>query len=449
MAVTRRQFLGSSLTATGLSLTGASLARAAGEQHAPEVRQPASAAHPQDWGWVRSQFRLDPNYAHLSNFYIVSHPQPVRDAIDRYRRSLDENPFLFLEQHMFEKEEDQLWKKVTAAAAGYTGAKPEEIALTGSATMGLALVYNGLRLKPGQEILTTTHDHYSHHESIRLAAAKSGTTVRQTSLYDTGAKASADEMVSRLHDAIRPATRVVGVTWTHSNTGVRTPVRRFAEALAAINRNRDEADRALLVVDGTHAFGAVDETVASLGCDFFASGTHKWILAPRGTGILYAPAARWALVQPTIPTFMDLDVYNAWQDGRVPGPTTAAAVSPGGFFAYEHQWAAVEAFRFHDTLGRPRIAARIAELNTRLKEGLAKIPKVTLHTPKDPAISAGINCFEVAGITPQQVVAKLLDRRIVASTSPYKVTYPRLSAGIMNTPEEIDRALAAVRALAA
>jgi selenocysteine lyase/cysteine desulfurase len=315
--------------------------------------------------------------------------------------------------------------------------------------MGLALVYNGLRLKPGQEILTTTHDHYSHHESIRLAAAKSGTTVRQTSLYDTGAKATADEMVSRLHDAIRPATRVVGVTWTHSNTGVRTPVRRFAEALAAINRSRDEADHALLVVDGTHAFGAVDESVASLGCDFFASGTHKWILAPRGTGILYAPAARWALVQPTIPTFMDLDVYTAWQDGHAPGPTTAAAVSPGGFFAYEHQWAAVEAFRFHETVGRPRIAARIAELNTRIKEGLAKIPKVTLHTPMDPAISAGINCFEVAGFTPQQVVTKLLDRRIVASTSPYKVTYPRLSAGIMNTPEEIDRALAAVRALAA
>src|SRR6185369_10043921 len=141
------------------------------------------------------------------NFYIVSHPKPVRDAIDRYRQALDENPFNFLEQHMFEKEEDMLWKKVMAAAAAYTGGSPEEIALTSSATMGLALVYNGLRLKPGQEILTTTHDHYSHHESIRLAAAKSGTTVRQTSLYDTGAKATADEIVARLKAGVRPATR--------------------------------------------------------------------------------------------------------------------------------------------------------------------------------------------------------------------------------------------------
>jgi selenocysteine lyase/cysteine desulfurase len=465
MAVSRRQFVfGSSLTATGLGLAGAALTRAAvaqgaaapatagagaSEQRTPEVSQPAAAANPQDWGWVRSQFRLDPNYAHLSNFYIVSHPKPVRDAIDRYRQALDENPFNFLEQHMFEKEEDMLWKKVMAAAAAYTGGSPEEIALTSSATMGLALVYNGLRLKPGQEILTTTHDHYSHHESIRLAAAKAATPVRQISLYDTGAKASADEIVARLKAGVRPATRVVGVTWTHSNTGVRIPVRRIADALAAINKTRDEADRALLVVDGTHAFGAVEEQVASTGADFFASGTHKWILAPRGTGIVWAPAARWALVQPTIPTFMDLDVYTAWQEGKLPGPTTAAAMSPGGFFAYEHQWAAVEAFRFHEAIGRPRIAARVAELNSRIKEGLAKIPKVTLHTPEDPALSAGINCFEVAGLAPGAVVAKLLDRRIIASTSPYKVTYPRLSAGIMNTPEEIDRALAAVRALAA
>ena len=454
MDVTRRQFvLGTSLTATGVGIAGRTLASPAAG--APAAAKPAPLPNgvagfkPDDWGSVRAQFRLDPGYAHLSNFYIVSHPKPVRDAIERHRQAFDENPFLYLEQHMFERDEEMLWRKVTAAAADYTGGKPEEIALTSSATMGLALIYNGLRLKPGQEILTTLHDHYSHHESIRLAAAKWGTPVRRTSLYDTGAKANADEIVSRLKAAVTPKTRVVGVTWTHSNTGVRLPIRRIADAIAEINHGRDEADRALLVVDGTHAFGAVEEIVASLGCDFMASGTHKWILAPRGTGIVWAPAARWALLEPTIPTFMDLDVYLAWQDGRVPGPTTAAAVAPGGFFAYEHQWAAVEAFRFHREIGRARIGARIAALNTRIKDGLAKIPKVTLHTPKDPALSAGINCFEVAGLTPQEVVRKLLDRRIVASTSPYKVTYARLSAGIMNTPDEVDRALTAVRAIAA
>jgi isopenicillin-N epimerase len=451
MSATRRKFLqGSGLAAAALGLGGASLG-AAGAVAAEPAGRPAAAPdfRPDDWASVRAQFRLSPEYAHLSNFYIVSHPKPVRDAIDKYRHALDDNPAIFLETHMFERPEDMLCPKVMAAAAEYIGGRPEDVALTSSTTNGLALLYNGLRLKPGQEILTTTHDHYVHHESIRLAAGKWGTPVRRTTLYDTGATASVDQIVSRLRAAVQPNTRLIGITWVHSSTGVRLPVRRIADAVAEINQGRDAADRALIVLDGVHGFGSVEDRVADLGCDFFAAGTHKWIFAPRGTGLIWARPENWALVQPTIPTFISLDLYNAWQEQRPPdGPAKAAWVSPGGFLAYEHQWAAVEAFRFHAQIGRKRIADRIAALNTRIKEGLAAMQHVTLHTPMDPALSAGINCFEVQGHAPKEVVERLLDRRIVASTSPYKVTYPRLSAGIMNTPEEVDSALKAVRALA-
>jgi selenocysteine lyase/cysteine desulfurase len=445
MSATRREFLqGSGLAATALGLGGTSWAAVA-----EPTKAPAAAFRPDDWGSVRAQFRLSPEYVHLSNFYIVSHPKPVRDAIDNYRRALDENPALYLETHMFERPEDMLCPRVTAAAAEYIGGRPEDVALTSNTTTGLALLYNGLRLKPGQEILTTAHDHYSHHESIRLAADKWGAGVRKVALYDTGATTSVDQIVSRLRAAVKPSTRLIGITWTHSSTGVRLPVRQIADAVAEINRGRDAADRALLVVDGVHGFGAVDEAVADLGCDFLSAGTHKWIFAPRGTGILWAKPENWALVQPTIPTFTSTEPYMAWQDQHPPeGPTKAAWVSPGGFFAYEHQWAAAEAFRFHAQIGRKRIADRIAALNSRIKEGLTAMKHVTLHTPKDPALSAGINCFEVQGTQPQEVVKRLLDRRIIASTSPYKVSYPRLSAGIMNTPEEVDSALKAVRALA-
>ena len=445
MSVTRRGFLlRSGATATALGFAGGAWAgtAAAGNRAAP-------AFQANDWASVRAQFRLAPDYAHLSNFYIVSHPAAVREAIETYRRALDEDPFGYLERHMFEREEDMLWRKVCAAAAEYIGGRPEEIALTGSTTNGLALLYNGLRLKQGQEILTSGHDHFSHHESIRLAADKWGTAVRRVSLYDSGAAASADEIVSRLRAAVTPKVRVIGLTWVHSSTGVRLPIRRIADAIAEINRGRDEGDRALLILDGVHGFGAVDENVARLGCDFFVAGTHKWIFAPRGTGLIWAKAGTWGLVQPTIPSFMSLRSYLAWQDGHPPeGPTQAADVSPGGFQAFEHQWATVEAFRFHATIGRARIAGRIAELNAQIKEGLAGMQHVSLDTPRDGALSAGINCFQVAGLSPQEVVRRLLDRRVIASTSPYKATCPRLSAGIMNTTEDVERALKAVRALA-
>jgi len=185
-----------------------------------------------------------------------------------------------------------------------------------------------------------------------------------------------------------------------------------------------------------------------LGADFFCAGTHKWMFAPRGTGVLWGRADRWPLLRPTIPSFADLALYEAWLKGETPGPTTAAMVSPGGFQAYEHQWAMGAAFEMHAKMGRARVASRIRALNDRLKQGLADMRQVRLHTPMEAEVSAGINAFEVAGMKPEQVVAKLLEKNIIASTSPYRVSYARLSAGLMNDEREVDAALSAVRGLA-
>ncbi len=83
------------------------------------------------------------------------------------------------------------------AAAFHLGARPEEIVLTRSTTEGLALVYHGLRLEPGEEVLTTEHDHYATHGSLRLAAERAGASVRRIPLYERPESATADEMVSR------------------------------------------------------------------------------------------------------------------------------------------------------------------------------------------------------------------------------------------------------------
>lgn len=171
-------------------------------------------------------------------------------------------------------------------------------------------------------------------------------------------------------------------------------------------------------------------------------------MAPRGTGIIWARPETWALISPLMPSFTDFGMYEAWMDNRAPGKTTASMVTPGGFKAYEHQWAMVEAFQFHAQLGRGRVAARTRDLNTRCKDGLAQMRHVTLHTPRDPALSAGIIAFEVRGMDEKTVVAKLLEKRVIASTSPYKVSYPRLAPSIVNDEGEVDAALAAVAALA-
>ena len=86
-------------------------------------------------------------------------------------------------------------------------------------------------------------------------------------------------------------------------------------------------------------------------------------------------------------------------------------------------------------------------MNGAFRDGAARIPGVTLHTPRDPALSAGISCFEVRGLAPGQVVARLAEKKLRTTTSPYKVSYARVSAGIMNKPEEIDVVLREIKAL--
>jgi len=184
-----------------------------------------------------------------------------------------------------------------------------------------------------------------------------------------------------------------------------------------------------------------------LGCDFFIAGCHKWMFGPRGTGLVYGKPTAWPAATATIPTFDDA-AYEMWMNIRPQAPIPIGAqMSPGGFHSFEHRWALDRAFQFHQTIGKPRVKARIHELNRQLKEGLAMLPNVkVIYTPMEDELSAGIVCFDVKGMPAQQAVDALRKKGIIASVTPYKTQYARLSPGLLNNPSEVDVALAAVRA---
>jgi selenocysteine lyase/cysteine desulfurase len=439
MTIDRRKFLTRALAGGALTtVSGGRLALAA-----PAAAKPA-APDLSTWAGVRAEFALSRDYIHMALMLLASHPRTVREAIDRHRRALDDNPVTYGMAN-FQKQDDA----VRAAAADYTGGKPDEIAITGNTTTGLALLYGDLPLKPKQEILATTHDHYVTYEALRQRAVHTGAAVRKIPLYAVPEKATVDEIVANLVKGIGPRTRAVACTWVHSSTGVKLPIRRMADAIADVNKKRGEADRVLLCVDGVHGFGVEQESFADLGCDFFVAGCHKWIFGQRGTGIVWGKADAWKGHQGIIPAF-DWTAFKLWMQGKTPESVPAGPrVTPGGFQSFEHRWALAEAFRFHIAIGKPRVTARIHELATRCKQGLAAIGgKVRLKTPMAPELSAGITCFEIDGMQPKKVVESLLAKKIVASDSPYAISYARLTPGLLNTPEEVDRAVAEVKALA-
>jgi len=386
-----------------------------------------------DWAGVRAQFPLNPGRIHMAQMFLASHPKLVSDEINMHREKFDSDPIEYWEANFQTAE-----VKVREAAAKYMGVSQEEIALTDSTTMGLAMMYNGLKLKAGDEILTTTHDHYSTEKCLEFAAAKNGATVRRVSLYRSASATSTEEVTETIRKAIQPATRVVAITWVHSSTGVKLPVSEISKVIAAANATRNESQRIYLCVDGVHGFGVDDAMIPDLGCDFFVAGTHKWMFGPRGTGVLWARKDAANFLAPTIPAF-SWGSYGGWM-GLFPGQEInfTDLHSPGGFHSFEYRWALNKAFDFHMEIGKSRVWERTRDLSTLLKQQLSEIKGITLHTPLDPALSAGINCFEINGVAPDDWLKRLTAAGIVASTTPYKTVYCRVTPCIVNNEEEVN-----------
>ena len=427
----RRSFLvrgGASLAALSAlgSARGESRGAAVGERTTPEDVS--------TWEGIQAEFDLDPDLINMSMFFLASHPRCVRGAIDQHQRGLDANPLGY-----YHDVGGECVRGVREAAGAYLGVSPGDIALTDSTTMGLATMYNTIALGGGQEILTTTHDHPVTIRSLKYRANRTGARVRTVALYDDASQADAGAIVDRLRAEIAPNTRILACTWVHSCTGVKMPIRAMADAIATINRSRKEQDRIILCVDGVHGLGIEDVTLPELGCDFFAGGTHKWIFGPRGTGVLWGRPEVQHLVTPTIPPFVRGGVDDTTPWGEF--------MTPGGFHSFEYRWALGEAFAFHQRIGKARVEARIHALNRQLKEGLAAMDHVHLHTPVSDELSAGINCFEVSGMSPRQVVDRLAEDGIVASQSPYRPSYPRLAPSLLNNESQVEACIRAVGAL--
>ena len=417
----RRTFLKQAgVLAASLPLGSALLARAQAATQAPATNDP--------WTGFKQLFTQDPDYLHFSNFLVTSHPRPVREAIERYRQQIDRNPGLAMDWGL-----EETWKRegqVREWAGRYLNAKPAQIALTGSTSEGLAMIYGGIKLRPDQEILTTEHEHYATQNVLDFRVARQGTQVRRIRLFERASQVSSDEVLGNIKRAIRPTTRVLGMTWVQSGSGVKLPIGEIGKLVEELNRNRDDNDRILYVVDGVHGFGVENLDFPAMHCDFFIAGTHKWMFGPRGTGLVCARDAENKYVTPMVPTFSEDTNF-------------ATTMTPGGYHAFEHRWAADEAFKLHLQLGKAQVEARIHVLNSELKTQLLAHPQIELVTPRSTDLSAGFTFFRVKDQDSEAVVAHMLKNRVVIDAVDRDVgPVIRTSPGLLNSSDEIQQFMA-------
>ncbi|MDG9883606.1 aminotransferase class V-fold PLP-dependent enzyme [Pseudomonas sp. GD04058] len=419
----RRTFLKqAAILGAGLPLAS-SLAKAAEKPAGMPLLQ-----GPDKWRRLRELFPLDPDTAHFANFLITAHPRPVQEAIDHYRREIDRNPAALMDwesQYEWQREGE-----VRDWAARYLEVRPRQIALTGSTTEGLGMIYGGLQVGADQEILTTEHEHYSTHRTLAFRARRQGTQVRKLRLFRNPWEISKDQVLTTIDQAIRPQTRVLGMTWVHSGSGVKLPVGEIGEIVRRHNRDRDEHNRIIYVVDGVHGFGVDNQRFADFNCDYFISGVHKWMFGPRGTGLICAASEQMGPLVPTFATFSQDEDF-------------ATTMTPGGYHAFEHRWAMGKAFELHLQLGKAEVQARIHQLNDRLKARLLEHRQIQLVTPRSSEFSAGFTFFRIKDRDPDAIAAYLADNKVMSDAVNRDVgPVIRLAPGLLNDEQEIDRAMA-------
>jgi selenocysteine lyase/cysteine desulfurase len=326
---------------------------------------------------------------------------------------------------------------------------PDEVSLTSGTTEAMNYIANGLDLAPGDEILTTRHEHLGGIYPWLLQARRRGVVIRQIDLATP--PAGTGEILDQFERALTPRTRVLSFCHVQYTDGAILPVR----ALCELARGRG----ILSVVDGTQAVGMLDFRIGELGCDFYAASFHKWLTSPYGAGLLYVREAMRERLWPTV-----VLSYSGWndtdRDGR-PGVTdiSYAPNYPQALLKYGSNieyygalwWTVATCMDFQEAVGRGRIESRIRALATRLLEGLAATPGVRLYTSTDPALRAGLVSSRAGDVDTEQLSYHLRnDYNIVGRY----IRHPRMgfdvnrfAPHIFNSIAEVDAAVAAIREL--
>lgn len=423
MHIRRRRFLQGAAGLAGLLPLSSRAVDATASPDAPFVFE--------SWSRLRGEFAQDFRWRNFAGFLLASRPRIVEQSIRFHRDALNRNA----PEHL--SEVYRLEAEGRALAARYLGVDAKQVSMTGNTTMGLATLYAQIRIRPGQEVLTTEHEHYSCRTSIEYRARRDGFRVRTVRLYDEPREASVDGMLGRIRENVTPATRVLALTWVHSGSSIKLPAAAVSRLVAELNEGRGDDDRILFCLDGVHGFGVENTSFDELGCDFFVAGTHKWMFGPSGTGIMVSRDPELRDIAPTIPPF------NFRGD-----ESFGAMMTPGGFHTFEHRASVGKAFEFHLAIGKQRVQERIHALNDHLKQRLDAVDGVERVTPRGSRLSAGFTFFRVPGKDAEAVEAAMRANRVVVSAADRDAgPVVRMAPGLMNSEEEIDAAVAVLRGL--
>ncbi len=383
----RREFLTglSGIGAAAAMFRGDAIARAAGAGRDAAQTSPHELARDEDfWSQIQRSFDVDRSRINFNNGGVCPCPTHVLDQMIRDLKFCNEMPAL----HLWNLLEPRV-ESVRRDLARDFGCDPEELAITRNASEALEILILGIDLKRGDEVIVTDQNYPRMLTSWDQRARREGVVIKSVSFKVP--LHSPKDFIDQIRRAITPKTRVIEFPHIVNITGQILPVREVVELARPLGIE--------VFVDGAQSFAHFPFTRDELGCDYFGTSLHKWLLAPIGTGFLYVRKSKIKSIWPLMAA------------GATQGEDIRKYEEIGTHPAANHNAIDV-ALAFHRSIGAERKAARLRYLRNRwAKPLLAASPRVTVYAPiDDDAASCGITVVHIDGIDPGKLSTHLMDK---------------------------------------
>lgn len=424
----RRQFLSSVGKGVGLAaLSSATVASFLDDLHAATRRvshlTPEEAALDEDfWFSIQNSFTVTRGIINLNNGGVSPSPRIVTEAVVRYTWEQEDATAYTMWQILEPQSET-----IRTGLAEVFGCDREEIAITRNASESLEILLFGMDFKPGDEILSTTQDYPRMLTALRQREQREGLVLKLVKIPI--APKSLDEITSAYERGITKKTRLILISHMINLTGQITPVRAVCEMARARGIET--------VVDGAHSFAQFDFKQKDLNCDYFGTSLHKWLYAPKGSGMLYIRRDRiekiWPLFAAEKKQAADIRKFE-----EIGTHSAAPRLAIG------------EAILFHNGIGSLRKEARLRYLSRYWMNRLKEIPKISFNTSFSVDQSCAIANVAVEGINPADLGNHLMSAHKIFTTPIIHEEFRglRITPNVYTTLKELDRFCNAMESVA-
>ncbi len=274
----RRDFLslagkGIGLAALSIPTIGAVVKEVEAASRSVAHLNPQQAAIDEDyWSVIQNAFTVTRGIINLNNGGVSPSPRIVTEALVRYIWEQEDATAYTMWQILEPQSET-----IRTGLAEMFGCDREEIAITRNASESLEILLMGMDFKPGDEILTTTQDYPRMLTTLRQREKREGLVLKLIQIPVP--PKNLNDIAALFERGITNRTKLVLISHQINLTGQITPVKAVCDMARAKGIET--------IVDGAHSFAQFDFKQKDLGCDYFGTSLHKWLYAPKGTGMLY------------------------------------------------------------------------------------------------------------------------------------------------------------------